>query len=409
MSSRLSPLRTRTHRTSCAVVTLLVTLLLTPSPAFASKLSSDRIGGITLASGAVSSANAPHITARSGHLVASGGPILWARRDGVSRRMASTTKVMTALLVLENCDLDEVVTVSRTAARTRYSTGLKTGERRTVRKLLELTLVHSSNDAATALAEHVGGSVKGFSALMNLRANEFGLADTHYVNPHGLDQKGQYASASDLARLMRIAVKQPEFRRIIKLRTVTLSAYKSRPRRTYKNTDSLLGGVEGLRGGKTGYTNDAGYCFVASARRDGVTLTSVVLDSPSSRARFNSSKALLNWGFKHYRIKQVASADTTVALVPLSHDPSQFVTVKYAETTSTAVLDLLPVVKTRSLPTSVVAPVAQGQLIGVVTISQNGSVLTTVAAVADHAVDAPSVVEQTAAWVARTVRAVTPR
>ena len=149
--------------------------LLAPASALASRLSTDRIAGIPRSAGQVPASAWPDISARSGALVGPDGRTLWTRKTSVRRSMASTTKVMTALVVLENRDLDEVVRVSSAADRTRYGTGLRTGERLTVRKLLELTLVASSNDAAAALAISTGGSISGFSKMMNKRAAELGL------------------------------------------------------------------------------------------------------------------------------------------------------------------------------------------------------------------------------------------
>ncbi len=302
--------------------------------------------------------------------------------------MASTTKVMTALVVLENRDLDEVVRVSKAAHNTRYATGLKTGERLTVRKLLELTLVASSNDAAAALAISTGGSISGFSKMMNQRAAELGLNDSHFKNPHGLDASGHYSSALDMSRLMREARKHSEFRRIVHKRSVYLPRYKSRPARRIKSTNHLWGVVDGMLGGKTGFTNHARYCFVGSASRDGMTLTSVVLGSPSSAARFTSSRRLLEWGFKHYRIKQLCGDTQSAGVLPISGTTSQTVGIRYATTTKQPVLDVLgPVVRVPSLPTSATVPVFAGQKLGAVRFVQSGQVLATVDVVAAETVE----------------------
>ncbi len=373
----------RAVRVVVAAAMLTGSLAFAPTAALASKYSTDRIGGIPLSAGLVPSAYAPDITARSGTLIGPGGRVLWTRKAEVRRRIASTTKVMTALLVLENCGLSETVRVSAAADRTPYGTGLHTGERRSVRKLLELTLVASSNDAATALAIHVGGSVSGFSKMMNARAKQLGLTNTHFMNPHGLDARGHYSSATDMNKLMRVALKEAEFKRIIKLRSVYLPRHKTRRARRIRSTNKLWGDVSGLLGGKTGFTNDARYCFVSTARRNGITLTSVVLGSSSSSARFTSSRRLLEWGFKHYRLRQVCTVGQTAGSVPVSVDPSQRVSVRYAKTTLTPVLDVLgPVGRQASLQTSVTVPVFAGQKLGVVRFIQNSQVIATVDAVA---------------------------
>lgn len=385
--TRPSVALSRAGRTLLATAVLAGSIAFAPLPAVASRLSTDRVGGVRLSSSQVATSTAPDITARSGVLVGSGGQVLWSRKSRTKRPMASTTKLMTALLVLENADLDETVRVSRAAARTPYALGLRTGEKRSVRKLLELTLVASSNDAASALAIHVAGSRSAFVRMMNARAAELGMADTRFANPHGLDAKGHYSSASDLNLLTRTAIAYPEFRRIIRMRSVVLPRHRTRPARRVKSTDELLGRVVGLRGGKTGYTGDARYCFTASARRDGVTLTSVVLDSPSSSSRFTSSKRLLEWGFKHFRVHRLATAGGSVGEAPLSGVTTGTVPAQYAATKSLPVLGLLGgVARDLSFHETLTVPVFSGQQVGVVRFVQNASVLTTVAAVASRPV-----------------------
>lgn len=374
-------------RSLLATAVLAGSIAFAPLPAVASRLSTDRIGGIRLSSSQIATSTAPDITARSGVLVGSDGQVLWSRKARTKRPMASTTKMMTALLVLENADLDETVRVSRAAARTPYALGLRAGEKRSVRKMLELALVASSNDAAAALAIHVAGSRSAFVRMMNARAAELGMANTRFANPHGLDAKGHYSSASDLALLTRTAIAYPEFKRIIKLRSVVLPKYRSRIARRVKSTNDLLGQVVGLRGGKTGYTGDARYCFTASARRDGVTLTSAVLGSPSSSSRFTSSKRLLEWGFKNYRIRTLATAGGTVGSAPLSDHETRTVPAHYAATKSLPVLRLLGgVERAVSFEDALTVPVFAGQHLGVVRFVQNASVIATAAVVASRPV-----------------------
>lgn len=374
-------------RVALAVAVLATSISFAPATALASRLSTDRVGGVRLSSGVVARSKAPDITARNAVLVA-GDRVLWSRKSESERAMASTTKIMTALLVLERCDLNKKVKITKTAARTPYASGLRAGERLTVRKLLELTLVASSNDAATALAIHTGGSVKGFSKLMNARAKKLGMTDSRFKNPHGLDAKGHYSSAKDLTKVMRAAIAHTEFRRIIKMKSVKLPKYKKRKARTLRATDKLLGKVTGLRGGKTGFTNDARYCFVASARRDGITLTSAVLGSSSSSARFTSSKRLLDWGFKYYKIRSLSTSGVQVATVPLSNDSSRSVGVVYERSVSAPVLSLMgPVTRVPELPATVMAPVAKGQKLGVVRFIQGSEVIATVNVVAAASVE----------------------
>lgn len=373
----------RAARILLATAVLTGALSLAPPAAFAARQRSDRIAGFKLSAGQFPERVYPDVSARSGALVAESGRVLWTRRYESQRAMASTTKVMTALLVLENCSLDDSVRITAAAARTPYRTGLRKGEKRSVRKLLQLLLVGSSNDAATALAIHAGGSRKGFVRMMNARARQLGMTDTQFKNPHGLDANGHFSSAADLSRLMRFAVGNAEFRRIIKMRSVYLPRYKSRPARRIRNTDRLLGHLAGLRGGKTGFTNDARYCFVANARRDGISLTSVVLGSSTSSSRFASSARLLEWGFRHYENELVCTATTGAGAVPTSVNPTATVATRCAQARYAGVLDLLGA-PTRyvSLPTSVAVPVFAGQRLGVVRYLQGAEVIASVDAVA---------------------------
>lgn len=378
----------RSLRATIAAAVLATSLSLAPAPAEAARLSSDSIGGIKLSSGRIDKAKAPDIDAKSGVLVDSGGRVLWARQAGTERPMASTTKIMTALIVLEKRKLTEKVKITKTAARTPYATGLRAGEKVTVRKLLELLLVCSSNDAATALAIHTGGSVKGFAKMMNARAKKLGMVDTKFKNPHGLDAKGHYSSPRDLSKVMHAASKHKEFRRIIKLKSVKLPKYKTRRARTIKSTDKLLGQVSGLQGGKTGFTGKARYCFVGSATRNGIALTSVMLGSPTSAKRFTSSKRLLEWGFKHYKVKKLCSGGQPVGSLPVSGETTRSVGVQLAGNSSAPVLGLLgPVERIAELPPSIDPGVEKGTAVGTMRFVQNAQVIATVGIVTAESIE----------------------
>ncbi len=342
-----------------------------PAPAVASRLGTDRIGDVALGSSKLDTSVAPDINAAAGLLVTPDGRTLWSRKPTTQRAMASITKIMVALVVLERGKLDDQVTISKAASRVPYALGLQPGERRSVRQLLELALVASSNDAAYALAEHVGGSVPAFVAIMNERAAELGLADTRFANPHGLDAAGHHSSAADIASLEHEAMRDPEFRRIVALENVTLPAYKKRTARKLKSTNELLGDYRGVLGGKTGFTDDAKYSLVASAERDGITLTAVVLGARSNPARFKNASRLLSWGYRHLKRKTVATATETVGAVAISANPARTIDTRFAETTSAVVFDLDgPLTRTVALPETVNLPVFEGQQLGQVELTQ---------------------------------------
>jgi len=362
---------------------VLIALACAPSAAFASRLGSDTVGGVALSSHQITPTVAPDLAIKSGLLLAADGRSLWGRAPESTRPMASITKVMTCLLALEHGDLDATVTISKAAAGVEDATGLVAGEKRTVRELLELALVTSSNDAAYALGEHAGGTMPQFVAMMNAKAVSLGLTQTHYANPHGLDAPGHHSSAADIASLSRIAMRQPEFRRMVALRSATLPAYGTRAARTIKSTNELLGVYRGLEGIKTGYTQDAGHSLVASAQRNGITLTAVILGAGTNAARFSQCAKLLDWGFAHYSACAIGTDTATGATVPIAANHARQVAVRYAETTSVPVFDLAgPVTQKTTLPASVKLPVFAGQKLGELVVRQGQTVLARIPAVA---------------------------
>ncbi len=191
--------------------------------------------------------------------------------------MASTTKTMTALIVIENCRLDETVTVPAEAVGVEGSSVyLKKGDKYTVEELLYGLMLRSGNDAATALAIHTAGSVKNFVEMMNYRAETMGLNDTHFVNPHGLHDDNHYTSAYDLCKIGCFAMKNDVFAKIVGTKKVTVG--KGELTRVWCNKNKILSLYDGGNGIKTGFTKAAGRCLIASAERDGVTVVSVVLN-----------------------------------------------------------------------------------------------------------------------------------
>jgi len=375
------------YRTAFATFALLATALLFPSAALATRASSDTVGGRPLSSGEITQTLAPDLAFKSGLLLTPDGRMLWGRIPDTERPMASITKVMTCLLALEAGNLDETVTISKAAAGVEDATGLIAGEKRTVRELLVLAVVASSNDAAYALGEHTGKTMPAFVTQMNDRASQLGLNDTHYVNPHGLDAPGHHSSAVDIASLGRTAMKLPEYRRMAVMRSVTLPAYGKRKAQTLKATNELLGVYRGMSGIKTGFTADAGHSLVGSAERNGITLTAVVLGGSTNKARFTQCAKLLDWGFAHYKRQQVAEETRSVGVVPISVNPARSVTVRFAETTSVPVFDLDgPVTSKPTLPATVALPIFAGQKLGDIAISQGQTVLAKVSAVASESI-----------------------
>lgn len=229
-----------------------------------------------------------------------GDLVLLSHEADEQRPMASVTKLMTALVVLDNTELgDPVVISARAAATGEAEVGLVEGETWTVWELLNAIIVRSGNDAATALAERVGGSVAGFADLMNAKAAELGMTNSHFVNPHGLDADGHYSSANDLLTLGRAALEDPVLARLARTRVVKFRAAPDGAVRRAVNTNALLGAFEGVAGLKTGFTGNAGRVLVSTATRDGRTLVAVVMGTED---HFADTRELLNYGFDMFGV-----------------------------------------------------------------------------------------------------------
>lgn len=379
------------HTAALASLLALVLLLASVTPAFAAVLDADYIGGTKVGDAPALRSKSPDLYIPSGVLSTMDGRELWAREPESRRAMASTTKIMTAVVVLERADLGAMVTVDRTAAKVGESAmGLIPGEKLTIGELLKGVLVQSGNDAATLIAEAVGGSVDGFVALMNSKARQLDLINTAYVNPHGLDANGHYTSAEDLTALARYAMRDATFRQLVGVKTVKVRSDHYTHVLTSHNT--LLKTYKGAEGVKTGWTDDAGYCVVFAAKRGGIELVGTVMGATSEGSRAQQAKKLLDWGFVHYKVTTVVEAGEALGRVPVSDYLERTVGAQTAETTSMPVFDLAgPVSRRVELKADVPAPVTKGDVIGAMTLYQGDSVLAQVPMVASADVPAPSV------------------
>ena len=223
------------------------------------------------------------------------------KNEDIKSAMASTTKIMTTIVILEKADLNETVTVSAKAGGTGGSRlGLKRGDKASVRDLLYGLMLRSGNDAAVALAEHVGGSVKGFAELMNEKAIELGLTNTHFVTPHGLDDANHYTTALELAKLTDYAMNNETFAKIVGTKSTTI--YINNQSRQINNTNELLGVLNGVVGVKTGFTNNAGRCLVTETKRNNIDIITIVLGADTKKDRTKDSVNLIEYTFSKYKM-----------------------------------------------------------------------------------------------------------
>lgn len=235
------------------------------------------------------------------------GTILYGKNENEQRKMASTTKIMTCIVVLENIsDLSQIVTVSKKAAGIGGSrVGLTTNALISVKDLLYGLMLCSGNDAAIALAEFVGGSVESFATLMNNKALELGLTNTHFVTPHGLDNDEHYTTAYELALLTNYALKNETFCKIVS--THSYSVMINNSSKSIHNTNELLGYLNGVYGVKTGFTNGANRCLVSSCKRGNMDIICIVLGADTKKFRTQDSIKLIEYAFSNFEMVDIGS------------------------------------------------------------------------------------------------------
>lgn len=254
----------------------------------------------------------------------SSGRVLNEKNKDEQLAMASTTKIMTALVTCKNVkDFDEIVDINDNAVGIEgTSMYLRKGEKLTVKELLLGLMLPSGNDSAMALAYHIGGSEEKFVEMMNNEANNLNLKNTHFANPHGLDAEGHYTSAYDLALITAEAIKNDMFREIITTKTARVTGSKENEPRFLSNKNRLLKTLDGCNGVKTGFTDNAGRCFVCSCTRDGMTLISVVLNCGPM---FEESSKLLNEAFDKYKNYEILEPYSQGEEIKVTNGESEYV------------------------------------------------------------------------------------
>lgn len=313
--------------------------------------------------------------------------------------MASTTKIMTAILVLENGNLDDVVTVSKKAAnQPEVHMDLKAGEQWRVGDLLSVMMMRSYNDTAVALAEHVSGSVEAFCQLMTEKAAEIGAEDTVFGSPNGLDSQIPFAkhhsTAKDMAVIGAYALKNEKFCNVIAQSSVTIEEVTGKRQCQVTNADRFLKEYQGAMGVKTGYTNKAGHCFVGAAEQNGVRLVSAVLGSGwgsgGKEKKWSDTKAIMNYGFSTFFPYEVAKKGQLCGKVSMLHSKVGAVNAVlqdgYQGLFSKEEQDAIQV--NISLPESIEAPVQAAQQLGNAQLKLKDEVLAEIPILADSSAPA---------------------
>lgn len=336
----------------------------------------------------------PRVNASAWYLVGEDGELLAARNESQQRPIASITKLMTALVVIERARLSDVVRVTPYSAGALESTVyLRPGEELTVAELLRALLIPSANDAAHMLALQVGdGSVDRFVELMNEKARELGLTDTSFENPHGLDEVGHVSSARDTTALVRYALGVPFIRDAL-----AREGY-ARNGRVFPTTDDLLATWPPLVGGKTGHTSGAGWSEAAAASRSGVTVYGTVLGSETRDVRNEALKELLSYGLSRYQPVQAIDSSRIYAQAETGYGRPDVDLVAPKPAVST-VLGGTSLVERVVAPESVTLPVEKGQRLGRVEILDRGRVIAASPLVAAETVSDPGLLGK-ALWLA---------
>jgi len=269
----------------------------------------------------------PQVTAASWILFDESSDVVIAEQNADEERsIASVTKIMTGLLTVENSFPAEQVTISERAANTgEKEIELVAGERLEMDALFKALMIHSANDAATAIAEHISGSVEEFVGLMNQRAADLGLTHTSFANPHGLDAPGHYSTARDLLELARVAMTNEDFASVVRARTLVFPPAPDGTQRVGSSTNLLLSWYPGTIGVKTGFTSQALLTFVATAERDGRRLYAVVLGSDGDRAHFADVERLFDYGFSELGYYGDAALGTPYVAVKARRSPEPLV------------------------------------------------------------------------------------
>lgn len=325
------------------------------------------------------------IAARAAILIdAASGRVLYEKNADTRYPMASTTKIMTALIALENSAPNEIVTASERAAGTGgTSIYLSAGETLSMEEMLKGLMLRSGNDAAVAIAEHIGGSVESFAAMMNARAEALN-ADAHFVTPNGLDAEEHGASARAMALIAREALRRSDFRALVGTQRAIIPWRDNQYNRVLNNKNRLLREYDGATGVKTGFTKKAGRCLVFSAERDGMELIGVVLNCG---AWFGEAERLLDWGFENYSIARAAEAGDDCGTVAVTGGAAPRVRVVAESDASAAVCAADQWSIDLTLARSAAAPIHAGDSLGRAALKVNGEILAETRLIAAEAIE----------------------
>ncbi|MFV0344084.1 MAG: D-alanyl-D-alanine carboxypeptidase family protein [Anaerocolumna sp.] len=310
---------------------------------------------------------------------AESGRVLYEKNGYKEVAMASTTKIMTCIIALENGNLSDKVTISKYAATMPdVQLNVRSGEQYLLKDLLYSLMLESHNDVAVAIAEHVGGSVEGFAKMMNKKAKELGCEHTNFVTPNGLDATNHHTTAVELAKIAAYAIKNKEFIEITNTSSWQFNELTKGRGFTVNNKDRFLSLYNGAIGIKTGFTNKAGYCFVGAVKRKDKTLISVVLGSgwpPNKSYKWKDTTALMDYGVKNFEKKQIFNADKEFEPAFVKNGQENFVELYY-EGSIELLMKKDDIVKVEyKIPTVIKAPIGVDTVVGSAKYYVNGELI----------------------------------
>ncbi|MCI7631917.1 MAG: D-alanyl-D-alanine carboxypeptidase [Collinsella sp.] len=412
----LAPLVKRSAQLAVGLACAVALVAGIPSVAGAQVLTTDNICGKAADARGIAAEDLPDIDASNAFVMGKNGTVYYARSADEQVKIASITKVMTAILAVENCKMDEKITVSNTAATVGNSTaGLLEGDELTVEQALRGLMIPSGNDAAIALAEHVGkkldpktkDAVATFVKAMNERAKKLGCTGTLFENPHGLDfdewAGDMHSTAHDVALMMQEAMKDDTIREIMASKDpwIEVTGADGSDHSHSMYTHNVLLGQDGNIGGKTGTTDDAGYCFASAYNRDGDEIYTVVLNSSTTDQRFADTATLASWYYDHKVTveiantqKKTANGNPLMARVSQTDWTDKTIDATLADPTAQAtVFSLAGEVTEKVSYDDLSGTVHVGDKVGSVTLKQDGTKIAVMDLVADEEGTGPNPIE----------------
>lgn len=354
------------------------------------------------------SSSVPNVKGKGAVLIEQeSGRVLYEQNAYTPLPMASTTKIMTCILAIEEGKLDDVVTTSKRAnSAPPVKLHLKVGEKQRLGDLLYALMLQSDNDVAVAIAEHIGGSVEHFCEMMTEKAKSIGAEHTSFKTPNGLDAEGHYASAYDMALIGAYALKNPEFVKIVttELISIPTTPTENSQRHDLQNKNRFIYAYEGSNGLKTGFTNKAGHCFVGGAVRNDMQLVAVSLGAGWGKGgktqKYTDVINMMNYGFKNYEKVVLVEPQKDVATVPINKALASEIRVSCNHKI------VMPITQTEKeniyvkkvLPTHVVAPIKEGEAIGELQVICEGVTLAKVPLTAQESTNKAHLLDYIKQW-----------